>query len=103
MKFNPLDVENLIIAHPAVEMCAIVPMPDPVLGERACCFVTLRAGGRFEFDEMQQWLAGHGVGKVRWPERLEVIDAMPMTPTRKVMKSALANELARRMQARQER
>jgi len=98
VKFNPLDVENLIVAHPAVEMCAIVPMPDPVLGERACCFVTLRTGARFGFDEMRQWLAAHGIGKVRWPERLEVIEAMPMTPTRKVIKGALVRELVRRMQ-----
>jgi cyclohexanecarboxylate-CoA ligase/acyl-CoA synthetase len=97
VKFNPLDVENLLIAHPAVEICAIVPMPDPVLGERACCFVTLRDGKTFGFDEMQRWLAGHGVGKVRWPERLEVIEAMPMTPTRKVMKGALVRELERRI------
>jgi cyclohexanecarboxylate-CoA ligase/acyl-CoA synthetase len=102
VKFNPLDVENLLIAHPAVEMCAIVPMPDPVLGERACCFVTLRDGKTFGFEEMQRWLADHGVGKVRWPERLEVIDAMPMTPTRKVMKGALVKELERRKRSRQQ-
>jgi len=97
VKFNPVDVENLLVAHPAIEMCAIVPMPDPVLGERACCFVTLRGDRTLEFGEMQQWLADHGVGKVRWPERLEVVDAMPMTPTRKVMKGALVKELERRI------
>ncbi|MCC6609179.1 MAG: AMP-binding protein [Burkholderiales bacterium] len=100
VKFSPLDVENLLAAHPAVETCAIVPMPDPVLGERACCFVTLRDPAAFGFEEMQRWLARHGVSKVRWPERLEVIDAMPMTPTRKVMKGALMQELERRMRAR---
>jgi len=103
VKFNPLDVENLLIAHPSVETCAIVPMPDPVLGERACCFVTLRGGKNFGFEEMQRWLADHNVGKVRWPERLEVIDAMPMTPTRKVIKGALVKELERRIRDAQER
>jgi len=101
VKFNPLDVEHLLVAHPAVEMCAIIPMPDPVLGERACCFVTLRDGQRFGFDAMQDWLARHAVSKLKWPERLEIIDAMPMTATRKVMKGALASELERRRQQEQ--
>jgi len=102
VKFNPLDVEHLLITHTAVEMCAIVPMPDPVLGERACCFVTLREGQTFAFDAMQAWLAQHRVSKVKWPERLEIIDAMPMTPTRKVMKGALVKELERRREREQQ-
>ena len=44
VKFNPADVEAIIGAHAAVAQCAIVPMPDPVLGERACCFVVLKPG-----------------------------------------------------------
>jgi non-ribosomal peptide synthetase component E (peptide arylation enzyme) len=34
-----------------------------------------------------------GVAKLRWPERLVAVEAMPMTPTRKIIKSALANLL----------
>ena len=101
VKFNPLDIEHLLAAHPAVEMCAIIPMSDPVLGERACCFVTLREGQKFGFEAMQGWLARHEVSKLKWPERLEIIDAMPMTPTRKVIKGALAKELERRRQQEQ--
>ena len=44
VKFNPRDIEDLLDAHPKILQSAIVPMPDPVLGERACCFVTLRPG-----------------------------------------------------------
>ena len=83
-------------------MCAIIPMPDPVLGERACCFVTVRAGQPFGFAAMQDWLARHAVSKLKWPERLEIVDAMPMTPTRKVIKGALAKELERRRQFEQQ-
>ena len=102
VKFNPLDIEYLLISHPAIEMCAIVAMADPVLGERACCFVTLHGGRTFRFDEMQAWLAQHSVSKVKWPERLEIIDAMPMTPTRKVIKGALVKELERRRRDEQQ-
>jgi non-ribosomal peptide synthetase component E (peptide arylation enzyme) len=102
VKFNPLDIENLMISHRAVETCAIIPMPDPVLGERACCFVTLRDGQTFGLESMREWLAQHAISKIKWPERLEIVDAMPMTATRKVMKGVLAKELARRLQSEQQ-
>ena len=39
VKFNPAEVEVLLDAHPKILQSAIVPMPDPVLGEKACAFV----------------------------------------------------------------
>ncbi len=35
VKFNPADIEALIDQHPSVLQCAIAPLPDPVMGERA--------------------------------------------------------------------
>lgn len=96
VKFNPTDVETLIGAHAAVAQCAIVPMPDPVLGERACCFLVLKPGASVPtLDDLRAWLSTHEVAKPTWPERLEIIDEMPMTPTRKVKKAELAARLAR--------
>jgi cyclohexanecarboxylate-CoA ligase len=95
VKFNPTDIEALIERHPAVAQCAIVPMPDPVLGERACCFVVLKPGASpFDLDALRAFLASHNIAKLKWPERLDVIDEMPLTPTRKVKKSELAARLA---------
>jgi cyclohexanecarboxylate-CoA ligase len=95
VKFNPADIEALIARHPAVASCAIVPSPDAVLGERACCFVVLRPGtDGLQLGDLQTWLDGHHVAKLKWPERLEVIGDMPMTPTRKVMKGELARRAA---------
>ncbi len=94
VKINPLDVETLLLEHPAVEQAAIVPMPDPVLGERACCFAVLKNGGALTLEQVQEFLAARQVGKLKWPERLEIIAAMPMTPTRKVIKGELARRLA---------
>jgi cyclohexanecarboxylate-CoA ligase len=68
-----------------------VPMPDPVLGERACCFVVPRSqGSSLQLADLCRWLEEHKVAKLKWPERLELIAEMPMTPTRKVMKGELA-------------
>ncbi|WP_438513055.1 AMP-binding enzyme, partial [Enterobacter hormaechei] len=68
--------------------------PDPVLGERACCFVVAKAGATIDLDAIKAWLAGHDIAKTKWPERLETIDEMPMTPTRKIRKAELARRLA---------
>jgi cyclohexanecarboxylate-CoA ligase/acyl-CoA synthetase len=96
VKFNPADVEAIIGAHAAVAQCAIVPMPDPVLGERACCFVVLKPGGAaVTLDDLRAWLTTKEVAKARWPERLEIIDEMPLTPTRKIKKAELAARAVR--------
>ena len=75
---------------------AIVPMPDPVLGERACCFVTVRPGAAVTLADVNAWLARHDIAKLKWPERLEIIDAMPLTPTRKIIKGELVKMLTAR-------
>jgi cyclohexanecarboxylate-CoA ligase len=95
VKFNPTDIEAIIERHPAVAQCAIVPMPDPVLGERACAFVVLKPGAAaIDLDALREFLAAQSVAKLKWPERLEVIADMPLTPTRKVKKAELARQLA---------
>ncbi|SEB76630.1 cyclohexanecarboxylate-CoA ligase/acyl-CoA synthetase [Rhizobiales bacterium GAS188] len=95
VKFNPVDIEAAIARHPDVASCAIVPMPDPVLGERACCFLVPReAARRPSLGDVCAHLANQGIAKTRWPEHLEIIDEMPMTPTRKVKKGELAQRAA---------
>lgn len=96
VKFNPLDVEALLLRHPAVAEVAVAPIPDPVLGERACCFVVTRPGHSFTLEDMRNFLAAEGVGKVKWPERLEIVAAMPITPTRKIIKGELVRQLLAR-------
>ena len=87
------DIENAIMAHDAVVQAAVVPMPDDVMGEKACLFVTLKDGGSFSFDEMTAHLGDAGFAKMKWPERLEIIDEMPVTPTRKIIKGELVARL----------
>jgi non-ribosomal peptide synthetase component E (peptide arylation enzyme) len=90
VKFNAADIEATIGAHEAVAQCAIVPMPDPVLGERACCFLVLKPGAKaITLDDLRAWLSARDVAKLKWPERVEIIADMPMTPTRKVKKTEL--------------
>jgi non-ribosomal peptide synthetase component E (peptide arylation enzyme) len=95
MKYNPLDVENLLGAHPKISEVAIVPYPDPILGQRACCFVVPRGRILPTLPELCAYLSEYGVSKVKLPERLEFLEQMPVTPTRKVMKGRLKELLGR--------
>ena len=93
IKINPTDVENLIDGHPSVAQSAIVPVPDPVLGEKGCVCVTLVDGASLTLDELLGYLEANDVAKFKWPERLEIVDAMPVTPTRKIIKAELVGRL----------
>ena len=84
-----VEVEELLYRHRAVRDAAIVAMPDPRLGERGCLFVTLRPGESLDFESMQRHLEGQRLAKQYWPERLEVIDEMPRTPSGKIQKFKL--------------
>jgi acyl-CoA synthetase (AMP-forming)/AMP-acid ligase II len=90
VKFNPADVEVLLDAHPQILQSAIVPMPDPVLGEKACAFITLKPGSAApSLDEVVNYLLAKEIAKNKLPERLVVIPEMPLTPTRKIIKGRL--------------
>lgn len=90
VKFNPQDIENLLDAHPAVMMSAIAPMPDPVLGERACAFIQLNPGADTPtLEGLCDYLMDHKIAKNKLPEKLVIVSEFPMTPTRKIIKGQL--------------
>ncbi|WP_342620929.1 cyclohexanecarboxylate-CoA ligase [Rhodoferax sp. GW822-FHT02A01] len=84
-----MEIENLLYKHPAVAMVAIVGYPDARLGERACAFVTLRPGHSFSLEEMSRYLSEHQVTRQYHPERLELMEDLPKTPSGKLQKFKL--------------
>jgi len=97
VKFNPVDVEVLLDARPGVGRCVLAPMPDPVLGERACAFVVPDGTAEVTLASLTAALDAAGVAKFKWPERLEFVDELPMTPTQKVRRSVLTDLVKTRM------
>jgi cyclohexanecarboxylate-CoA ligase/acyl-CoA synthetase len=95
VKYNPVDIETVLARHPGVAQCAIVPMPDARLGEVACCFLVPRdQASPPSLAELCAFLAAQGIAKTRWPEHLEIVAELPMTPTRKVRKGELTQRAA---------
>jgi cyclohexanecarboxylate-CoA ligase len=84
-----IEIEQLMYRHPAVQEVAIVGLPDERLGERACACVVLREGTSLTLADLSRLMAENAVAKNYWPERLEVLDALPKTPSGKVQKFKL--------------
>jgi len=85
------EIEQLLHTHPAVREAAVVAMPDPRLGERACLFAV--AAEEFDLAEMRRFLDARQVAKPYWPERLEIVPALPRNPTGKVQKFLLRDRI----------
>ena len=97
-KVPVVEVEQVLYTHPAVSEVAIVAMPDERLGERACAFVVLKPGGELDFEKMQQYLDAQRVSKPYWPERLEIIEQLPYTPSGKIQKFVLRDQIAAQLE-----
>ena len=83
-----LEVENAVGSHPAVREVAVVGVPHDRWGETVKAVVTLHPGQTLTLAELTQWLSGR-LARYKQPRHLEVIDAMPLTGSGKILKRAL--------------
>jgi len=84
-----VEIEGLLLKHPAIKGVSIVGFPDLRLGERACAFVVLRDMSTFTLKDLQVYMAASKVAKQYWPEKVEVLDQLPVTPSGKIQKFKL--------------
>lgn len=91
----PKEIEDLLATHEDVRDIAIVGMPDPVLGERVCAFVVPGAGARPTVASFANYLDQRGVAKFKWPERVEIVEELPLGPGGKVQKGVLRERLGK--------
>jgi 2,3-dihydroxybenzoate-AMP ligase len=96
-KISAEEIENLILAHPAVQNVACVPMPDPILGERMCAYVIVRPGQTLILKELVTFLSQQEIARHKLPERLEIVDEFPLSPFGKVSKKELAEDIAHKL------
>jgi cyclohexanecarboxylate-CoA ligase len=89
-----VEIESVMLKHPAVKSVAIVGFPDARLGERACVFAVLREGQSLSLQDVQAHMQAAKVAKQYWPEKLTVLDQLPATPSGKIQKFKL-KELAK--------
>jgi len=89
-KISAEEVENHILAHPKVENCAYVAMPDHVLGEKGCAFILTKGNQDLTLDELCRFLEEERhISTFKLPERLELVKEFPMTQVGKIDKKEL--------------
>lgn len=99
-KISAQELELALSRHPAVAAAAVVGMPDELLGEKACAFLVLREGREApSVASLGEYLQAFGLAKFKWPERVEVVEAFPLTLSGKLSKPGLRELLARRLGA----
>ena len=86
---SPLEIENALMRHPSVRMAAVVGVPDEARGEMVVAFVVPHDGAAFDFAAMQAHLGMLDMARQKYPERLEIVQSLPMNAVGKVQKIAL--------------
>ncbi|MDT5152594.1 MAG: acyl-CoA synthetase [Mycobacterium sp.] len=88
-------IEDILSEHEAVAEASVVAAPDPLYGERVCAFVVLRPGSALSLNDVREHFSTAETTRQLIPERLELVDDLPRTPTGKVRKDDLRKRLHR--------
>ncbi|MDB5943507.1 MAG: Long-chain-fatty-acid--CoA ligase [Ramlibacter sp.] len=91
---SSVDLENAIMAHPAVAEAAVIAIPDLKWSERPLACVVLKPGQAATAQDFNAHLLQHGFAKWQLPDRYEFIDAVPRTSTGKFWKMKLRERFA---------
>ena len=91
---SPKEVEDLLIGHPDIAEIAIVGLPDPRTGERACAVIVPRHRPGPEVASLRTFLDAQGVAKFKVPEQVVIWDALPKNDAGKILKHQIRASLA---------
>ena len=94
----PSEIEAMLLKHPKVLKAAVVGMPDPVMGEKACAYVVLKPGEKSDLSEMVSFLKNQGIAAFKLPERLEIIEDLPLAGGIKVDKKRLREDIKKKLE-----
>ncbi|WP_299847757.1 AMP-binding protein [uncultured Paracoccus sp.] len=99
-KVNCEEVERAVMAHPAFTDVAVVGMPSPTHGERICLYAVAAPNSHLpDVRELGAFLKAAGLAVFKWPERIEPIDALPLTKVGKLDKAVLRQRIAETLKA----
>jgi long-chain acyl-CoA synthetase len=84
----PAEVEQVLLSHPSVAMCAVVGLPHERLGQEIAAYVVPRTGHEIDVVEMATW-ARSQLAEYKYPRTITVLAELPMTSTGKILKRAL--------------
>jgi len=86
---SSMEVEGILMRHPAVLEATVVAMPDAKYGEKVCACVIAKPGSSITLEEVVAHFATAGCAKQKTPEKLVILSELPRTPSGKVRKAEL--------------
>ena len=90
MNISSEEVENLLLGHPQVRECAVIGLPDPVLGEKVCAVVVPQPGQEVTLASLVAHLRDvEEPAAFKWPEHLMLMEELPRNPVGKILKRDL--------------
>ncbi len=92
---SSVDLENALMAHPAVAEAAVIAIPDEKWSERPLACIALKPGHTADAQALNAHLLAHGFAKWQLPDRYETIAAVPRTSTGKFWKLKLREQFPR--------
>src|SRR6202041_341755 len=87
----PAEIENALLRHPAVQQAALIGIPDQRLGEVGMAFVVV--SGDTSGDDIIEW-SRNEMANYKVPRAVELVDALPLNATGKVLKAVPPQEAA---------
>lgn len=94
MKISPVELDNFLAALPGIREVAVASYADETMGERVCVFVVPQPGREIDLASVTAFCDERGLARFKWPERLEISQALPRTPLQKLDRKALERQLA---------
>jgi cyclohexanecarboxylate-CoA ligase len=89
----PKEIEDILISHPGVAEVAVVGLPDPRTGERACAVIVPNDQQHPDVDSLRVFLQSHGVAIFKAPEQVVIWEALPRNDAGKVLKHQIQTAL----------
>jgi len=90
----PAEIENILLGNPRIAQAAVIGMPDDRMGEVGAAFVIPRPGEELTPSEVIEW-SRQAMANYKVPRQVEIVDALPLNASGKVLKYELRERAAR--------
>jgi long-chain acyl-CoA synthetase len=97
-KIWPREVEDVLVSHPAIYEASVIGIPDAYRTESVCAVISLHPGVSVDLESLKQWCHDR-LAVYKRPREYVILDALPKTPTGKILKRELRVMLANRTQS----